>query len=105
MPLTRREVLCHAATASAGTGLIQRCVWAQAKDQPRPVEVKTAYGRVRGLDTGGLVTFKGIPYAGPVSGTNRFKAAPALKSWTGVRNAAELGPPSIQPGQRRNEPA
>src|SRR3954451_5325988 len=100
MPLTLREVLCHAATASAGTGLIQRCVWAQAKEQPRPVEVKTTYGRVRGLDSGGLVTFKGIAYAASVSATNRFKAAPAVNPWTGVRDAVQPGPPSIQSGER-----
>jgi len=50
------------------------------------------------------MTFKGIPYAGSVSGANRFKTAPPLKPWTGVRDALALGAPAIQPGQRRNEP-
>ena len=66
--------------------------------------MKTAYGRLRGLQNAGLATFKGIPYAGSVSGANRFKAAPPLKPWTGVRDALALGAPSLQPGQRRNEP-
>ena len=68
------------------------------------MEVKTAYGRLRGARTGNLTTFKGIPYGGPVSGANRFKAAPALKPWQGVRDALSFGAPSWQPGQRRNEP-
>ncbi len=62
------------------------------------VEVTTACGRLRGLRQGNLVTFKGIPYAGSVSGANRFKGAPSLQPWTGVRDALRLGPPSCQPG-------
>jgi para-nitrobenzyl esterase len=77
---------------------------AQTNGEPQYVEVKTAYGRLRGLQGAGLATFKGISYAGPVSGANRFKAAPPLKPWTGVRDAIALGAPAIQPGQRRNEP-
>jgi para-nitrobenzyl esterase len=69
------------------------------------VEVNTAYGRVRGVKTGDLTTFKGVPYGGPVSGANRFKASPPLTPWAGVRDALQLGAPSLQPGgQRRNEP-
>ena len=43
------------------------------------VEVKTDYGRVRGLKRNGLATFKGIRNAGAVSRWKRFKAAPPLK--------------------------
>jgi para-nitrobenzyl esterase len=63
------------------------------------VEVKTAYGRLRGTRKGDLVTFKGIPYAGPVAGENRFKAPPPLTPWTGVRDAFTPGPPSFQPSR------
>jgi para-nitrobenzyl esterase len=68
------------------------------------VEVKTAYGRLRGTRTADLVTFKGIPYAGPVSRENRFKAPPSLEPWTGVRDAFTPGPPSFQPSPRVDEP-
>ena len=104
MRLTRREVFGHAPIALASTACVLRSARGQS-EEPTYVEAKTAYGRVRGAQTEGLVTFKGIPYAGPVSGANRFKAAPALKPWTGVRDALTLGAPAIQPGQRRNEPA
>jgi para-nitrobenzyl esterase len=60
------------------------------------IEVKTAYGRLRGKRTGDLITFKGVPYAGSVSGENRFKAPPPLSPWTGVREALLPGPPSFQ---------
>jgi para-nitrobenzyl esterase len=98
MSPTRREILRHAALTSAATR-----VFAQAAE-PEFVDVKTAYGRLRGARTGNLTTFKGVPYGGPVSGANRFKAAPALKPWQGVRDALVLGAPSWQPGERRNEP-
>src|SRR4051812_991333 len=77
---------------------------AQSQDEPRYIEVETTGGRIRGAASNGLMTFKGIPYAGSVSGANRFKTAPPLKPWTGVRDALALGAPAIQPGQRRNEP-
>lgn len=63
------------------------------------VETKTTYGRIRGLKTGDLTTFKGVPYGGSVAGANRFKSAPPLKPWTGVRDALNLGAPSLQPGR------
>jgi len=61
------------------------------------VEVETANGRLRGGHSRSALAFKGIPYAGPVDGKNRFKAAPPPASWTGVRDALVLGPPAIQP--------
>src|SRR3984957_19056937 len=98
MRLTRREIV-----AMAGTAAVQGRAFAQS-GEPEYIEVKTAYGRVRGLKGDRLATFKGLPYAGPVSAANRFKSAPRLQPWTGVRDALTLGAPSMQPGQRRNEP-
>ena len=60
------------------------------------VEVETANGRLRGGHSRGALAFKGIPYAGPVDGAGRFKAPPPPVSWTGVRDALTLGPPSMQ---------
>ncbi len=100
--LTRRDLLARGPMALAGAAMLQGRALAQAAE-PEYVEAKTAYGRVRGVKSNGLVTFKGIPYAGSVSGANRFKAAPPLQAWTGVRDALQFGAPSLQPGQRRNE--
>ncbi len=71
------------------------------------VEVKTSFGPVRGAKGNGLVTFRGIPYGGPIAGANRFKTAPAVKPWTSVRDALAFGAPSPQPGRgaRGEEPA
>jgi len=63
------------------------------------VVAKTRHGKLRGVRTDGVEIYRGVPYAGPVSGTNRFKPAPPLASWTGIRDALDPGPPSIQPQQ------
>jgi para-nitrobenzyl esterase len=60
------------------------------------IEVETANGKVRGGQCRGALAFKGIPYAGSVSGKNRFKVAPPVQSWTGVFDATHLGPPALQ---------
>ena len=61
------------------------------------VEAATRSGRVRGARAGGVCSFKGIPYAGSPAGAGRFKAAPPVTPWTGVRDALQLAAPSIQP--------
>lgn len=60
-------------------------------------------GKIRGVRVDGVNTFKGIPYAGKVSGERRFRRPAPLEPWTGVREALELGAPSIQ-SARRGEP-
>ena len=67
------------------------------------VVAETAYGKLRGSRQDGVTIFKGVPYAGQVSGEYRFRRPAALQPWTGVRDALALGAPSIQP-PRQNEP-
>ncbi len=68
------------------------------------IEVEINSGRIRGGHSRGALAFKGIPYAGSVSGRNRFKAAPKVTPWTGVRDATVLGPPAMQgPGTTYGE--
>jgi para-nitrobenzyl esterase len=112
---TRRSLL--AATAAVAAPMVWRpkLLLAQAAapttytaTEPPYVEVETALGRVRGGHSRGALAFKGIPYAGSVTGSARFKEAPAAQPWTGVRDALTLGPPSMQgPGTTygENEPA
>ncbi len=54
--------------------------------------VRTSAGLVRGYRLGPVQVFKGIPYAGAATGALRFRRAPALKPWSGVRNALSYGP-------------
>ncbi len=67
------------------------------------IQVETSYGRVSGTRSDGVSIFKGIPYAGRISGDRRFRRPAELEPWTGVREALHLGAPAIQP-PRRNEP-
>jgi para-nitrobenzyl esterase len=103
---SRRDFLKHGSTLAAlsalSTGL--RPAWAQpaaAASPRRFVEAKTAYGRVRGVDTAlGIKTFKGIPYGASTAGRNRFMPPVAPEKWSGVRDALEYGPsaPQREPG-------
>lgn len=67
------------------------------------VLAETASGRVRGERIDGVNIFKGIPYAGKVSGERRFRRPAPLEPWAGVKDALQLGAPAIQ-SPRRNEP-
>ncbi len=58
--------------------------------------VETRYGKLRGYHENGVSIYRGIPYAGEVSGIKRFQKAGPVKSWAGVRDALQLGHPSIQ---------
>jgi para-nitrobenzyl esterase len=58
---------------------------------------KTRYGEVRGGLVDSVHTFKGIPYAAPPFGANRFRAPQPVEPWSGVRDALTYGPKSPQP--------
>ncbi|QJU58304.1 carboxylesterase/lipase family protein [Sphingomonas sp. AP4-R1] len=69
------------------------------------VATSIAQGRLQGLRERGACVFRGIPYGGSVSSTERrFKAPPPPPSWTGVRDATVYGSPSIQAGAFPGEP-
>ncbi len=56
-----------------------------------PATVKIATGELQGLAVGGIVSFKGIPYAVPPVGDNRWRAPQPATAWQGVRAATEYG--------------
>jgi para-nitrobenzyl esterase len=101
----RRRFLAESSIALVGASTVFGAFGRTTRGESQFIEVETSCGRVRGAQADGLVTFKGIPYAGSVSGSNRFKAGPPVQPWTGVREALQLGAPSMQPNQNRpNEP-
>jgi para-nitrobenzyl esterase len=57
---------------------------------------ETAFGRIRGVETGGIKIFKGVPYAASTAGANRFRPAIDPSPWTGIRDALEYGPSTPQ---------
>lgn len=61
-------------------------------------EVQTKYGKVRGLPAADprITSFKGIPFAAPPVGENRWRAPQPCKPWDGVRDCFKFGPLSMQ---------
>jgi len=94
--LDRRTFLNRmaAATGALYAPVILGC---RSRQNQETVTAKTLYGRIRGIRENGVAVFKGIPYAGSPSGVNRFKQAPELHPWSGIRDALSYGPQSIQP--------
>ncbi|MEU4926354.1 carboxylesterase family protein [Streptomyces yokosukanensis] len=58
--------------------------------------VRTASGAVRGLRERGLSVFRGIPFARPPVGEDRFRAPRPPHPWDGVREAYAFGTPPPQ---------
>jgi para-nitrobenzyl esterase len=59
--------------------------------------VQTKLGAVRGKSEKGVVSFKGIPYAAPPFGPNRFQPPQPHAAWSEVRDATEYGPTVLKP--------
>ena len=61
-------------------------------------EVKVRNGSLRGLPGNDprVTVFKGVPFAAPPTGKNRWRAPQPCKDWEGVREAYTFGPISIQ---------
>ena len=61
------------------------------------VVVKTRQGSVRGTLVEGVAAFKGIPYAAPPTGANRFQPPRPVEAWDGVRDALNYGATVTKP--------
>ncbi|WP_217146405.1 carboxylesterase/lipase family protein [Streptomyces sp. AC627_RSS907] len=58
--------------------------------------VRTVAGAVRGRTEGALTVFRGIPFAAPPVGPDRFAAPRPARAWDGIREACAFGPPPPQ---------
>ncbi len=59
-------------------------------------EVTVGAGRLKGVEAGGIIVFKGIPFAAPPVGDSRWRLPQPPKKWSGVRSAAEYGSDCMQ---------
>lgn len=65
-------------------------------------QVQTTGGAVRGVVEEGISVFRGIPYAGDVSGAGRWHPPGAAPHWQGIRDASSHGPICPQSTLPRN---
>ena len=101
-PIGRRKFLSSVSLISAAFA-IPDYVYSSIIKPEEFIIAEITNGKIRGIRNEGVNIFKGIPYAGKVSGDRRFRRPEPLESWTGIRDALQLGAPAIQP-PRRNEP-
>ena len=77
-----------------GLGLLTAGAAAAAPDQ-----VTIHDGALKGVVSGDVVSFKGIPFAAPPVGDLRWRAPQPAAAWSGVRSAETYGPACLQGGQ------
>lgn len=95
--ITRREAI----VAGLGAGAISLAPPAFGAEL-FPV-VETAQGKLRGMTSGGIGVFRGIPYGADTSGPNRFMPPQPVAPWAGIRDALGWSDVSPQfPGDRRS---
>jgi len=87
-PATRRSFLKHLSALAVSGGVFLQDLNAQAE---KFVIAETAFGKIRGVDNGGIKIFKGIPYGANTAGANRFMPPAEPADWSGVRDALAYG--------------
>ncbi len=93
------------AVSVALLGMLAAC--ATSTDQPAAAVadapmVRTAQGEVRGFVDDGIAVFRGIPFAGDVSGEGRWRPPGPAPKWQGVRDGTRHGPICPQSTRERS---
>ena len=100
---TRREALLLTATAGVGSAFGQSAVALASTTQPnqiaqpgrcstpRSAVARTQYGKVRGYEDAGVLTFKGVPYGQDTAGENRWLPCKPPAPWDGERPTLVYG--------------
>lgn len=87
-----RSFVLFAAISFCASFLFSADLWAA----PPVDQVKVDSGQLQGEITGGIVSFKGIPYAAPPIGELRWRAPQPVAPWSGVRSAVKYGADCMQ---------
>jgi para-nitrobenzyl esterase len=91
--MNRRSFLGFGALASGilVTNRLRNPLAAAAESTPGEI-VETNAGKILGLQQGGVLAFRGVPYGASTEGSSRFMPPVKARAWTGVRETFELGP-------------
>jgi len=95
----RRTMIRTSIGALAATTL--GAAFARADDA---TTAETASGKIRGIRSGELHVFKGIPYGASTAGANRFMPPSKPEPWAGVRDAIAYAGRSPQAGAGAQRP-
>jgi para-nitrobenzyl esterase len=87
--MIRRSVRLALAAGAVFSGLA-------ASSRFAPPRVTIDSGTLEGLDTAGVMLFRGIPYASPPIGELRWRPPEKAQPWRGVRAAQQLGHNCVQ---------
>jgi para-nitrobenzyl esterase len=101
MEHSRRDFLKQASVLAAASSCI--LTTARGADSRYDVVADTAFGKIRGVDAGGIKIFRGVPYGASTAGKNRFMPPVDPARWSGVLETREFGhsAPQSEPGARR----
>ncbi|MDI1248310.1 MAG: carboxylesterase family protein [Lacunisphaera sp.] len=99
MNIDRRSFLLHSLVGGSALLLSRLPAAAESGSTPLPavpsggpVDAETIYGKIRGVNSEGVLFFRGVPYGGPTEGAGRFLPPTKAASWAGVRDALVSGP-------------
>ena len=86
-----------AALAVVTTGFMPQVLVAQMPDPIDGVTAQFDAGTLMGSRENGVLVFRGVPFAAPPTGENRWRPPQPVEPWTGVRSATAHEPPCAQP--------
>ena len=87
----------YAGAATVALVLGASAAVAQMPAKIDPVRVETRAGILEGSREDGVLVFRGVPYAAPPIGENRWRAPQPVAPWKGVRSATAHEPACTQP--------
>ena len=92
-------------SCALGAAIVLPALGSRAASAAESPVAETTAGKILGVSSGGVHSFKGVPYGAPTSGSNRFMPPQKPQAWAGVRSATEFAGRAPQsPSANRQRP-